>query len=67
MSVLYEQALKHEKMSFISATGALMVSSNAKTGRSPQVVNLCCKLSSMLVVERSDLSDEMASCFTYCL
>eukprot|EP01066_Platyproteum_vivax_P009887 Platyproteum_vivax@DN4390_c0_g1_i12.p1 len=32
---LYEQALKHEKGSFISDTGALMVSSGTKTGRSP--------------------------------
>eukprot|EP00386_Alphamonas_edax_P004492 GDKI01014174.1.p1 GENE.GDKI01014174.1~~GDKI01014174.1.p1 ORF type:complete len:614 (-),score=252.41 GDKI01014174.1:602-2443(-) len=35
-SVLYEEAIKHEPFSFISESGALMVSSGAKTGRSPQ-------------------------------
>jgi len=34
-SVLYEYALKHEEGSFIVSTGALAVSSGAKTGRSP--------------------------------
>eukprot|EP00916_Digyalum_oweni_P001771 GHVL01003418.1.p1 GENE.GHVL01003418.1~~GHVL01003418.1.p1 ORF type:complete len:557 (+),score=76.21 GHVL01003418.1:51-1673(+) len=33
---LYEQALKHERGSFVSSTGALMVSSGVKTGRSPK-------------------------------
>lgn len=35
-AVLYEQALRNEKLSFVSDQGALMVSSGAKTGRSPQ-------------------------------
>ena len=34
-AVLYEHALKNEKGSFITKTGALVVSSGAKTGRSP--------------------------------
>ncbi|CAH9105204.1 unnamed protein product [Cuscuta epithymum] len=33
---LYEQALKHEKGSFITASGALATLSGAKTGRSPR-------------------------------
>lgn len=33
---LYEQACKHEPGSYISNTGALLVSSGAKTGRCPQ-------------------------------
>ncbi|RZC15763.1 Phosphoenolpyruvate carboxykinase (ATP) isoform B [Glycine soja] len=33
---LYEQAIKHEKGSFITATGALATLSGAKTGRSPR-------------------------------
>ena len=32
---LYEEALRYEKGSAISDTGALVVSSGAKTGRSP--------------------------------
>lgn len=35
VAVLYEQALRNEEGSAISSTGALMVSSGAKTGRSP--------------------------------
>lgn len=35
VSVLYEQALRNEVGSAISSTGALMVSSGTKTGRSP--------------------------------
>jgi ATP-dependent phosphoenolpyruvate carboxykinase len=31
----YEHALRHEEGSFITSTGALAVSSGAKTGRSP--------------------------------
>lgn len=34
-SILYEHALQHEEGSFITSTGALAVSSGAKTGRSP--------------------------------
>lgn len=34
-AVLYEHALKNEKGSFITRSGALVVSSGAKTGRSP--------------------------------
>ncbi|CAE8659327.1 unnamed protein product [Polarella glacialis] len=34
--ILYEQALKHEEGSFITATGALSVTSGKKTGRSPK-------------------------------
>jgi len=34
-SILYEHALRLEEGSFISSTGALAVSSGAKTGRSP--------------------------------
>eukprot|EP00923_Selenidium_pygospionis_P040118 GHVN01069457.1.p1 GENE.GHVN01069457.1~~GHVN01069457.1.p1 ORF type:complete len:328 (+),score=51.49 GHVN01069457.1:815-1798(+) len=34
-AILYEQALAHEKGTYISEKGALMVSSGAKTGRSP--------------------------------
>ncbi|KAL8438332.1 hypothetical protein Efla_007182 [Eimeria flavescens] len=34
-AILYEEALKHEAMTFISSTGALCVSSGLKTGRSP--------------------------------
>lgn len=33
---LYEQAIKYEKGSFITATGALATLSGAKTGRSPR-------------------------------
>jgi len=33
--ILYEHALRHEEGSFITSTGALTVSSGAKTGRSP--------------------------------
>jgi len=35
-AILYEQALKHEEGSFITSTGALSVTSGAKTGRSPK-------------------------------
>ena len=34
-AILYEHALKYEEGSFITSTGALAVSSGAKTGRSP--------------------------------
>jgi phosphoenolpyruvate carboxykinase (ATP) len=34
-SILYEHALRYEEGTFISSTGALAVSSGAKTGRSP--------------------------------
>ena len=33
---LYEQAIKYEKGSFITSTGALATLSGAKTGRSPR-------------------------------
>lgn len=33
---LYEQAIKYEKGSFITASGALATLSGAKTGRSPR-------------------------------
>ena len=33
---LYEQAIKHEQGSFITASGALATLSGAKTGRSPR-------------------------------
>lgn len=33
---LYEQAIKHEQGSFVTATGALATLSGAKTGRSPR-------------------------------
>lgn len=33
---LYEQAIKYEKASFITSTGALATLSGAKTGRSPK-------------------------------
>ena len=33
---LYEQALQHEKGSFITSTGALATLSGAKTGRCPK-------------------------------
>ncbi|CAE7206951.1 acuF [Symbiodinium sp. CCMP2456] len=35
-AVLYEQALRHEEGSFITASGALSVTSGKKTGRSPK-------------------------------
>jgi phosphoenolpyruvate carboxykinase (ATP) len=35
-AILYEQALRYEKGTSITATGALVVRSGAKTGRSPQ-------------------------------
>ncbi len=35
-AVLYEHALQYEEGSFVSSTGALAVSSGAKTGRSPK-------------------------------
>lgn len=33
---LYEQAIKYEKGSFVTSTGALATLSGAKTGRSPK-------------------------------
>lgn len=33
---MYEQAIKYEKGSYITATGALATLSGAKTGRSPR-------------------------------
>lgn len=36
LTELYEQAIKHEKGSFITSSGALATLSGAKTGRSPR-------------------------------
>lgn len=36
LAELYEQAIKYEKGSFITASGALATLSGAKTGRSPR-------------------------------
>ncbi|GBG73996.1 hypothetical protein CBR_g17706 [Chara braunii] len=40
---LYEQAIVHEKASFIMSTGALATLSGAKTGRSPKDKRLVCE------------------------
>lgn len=36
LTELYEQAIKYEKGSFLTASGALATLSGAKTGRSPR-------------------------------